>query len=182
MDRFGEKAFDYAGDARADLPVFRSARKAILVGSGVRLRAEVEQAGTPVAAELPDRPGGLRTVLSALRVRQWIKNVLVFVPLVTGHIFEAPVLLAAVFAFFALSFLASAVYVLNDLGDLASDRQHHSKRKRPLASGDLSIRAGLALVPLLLAGSVAFALGSPSRRPGPSRRLLRRRRRSTPSP
>ncbi len=162
VDRFGEKAFDYAGDARADLPVFRSARKAILVGPGVRLRAEVEQAGTPVAVELPDRPGGLRTVLSALRVRQWIKNVLVFVPLVTGHIFEAPVLAAAVFAFFALSFLASAVYVLNDLGDLASDRQHVSKRKRPMASGDLSIRAGLALVPLLLAGSVAFATALPA--------------------
>ena len=161
VDRFGERAFDYVGDARADLPVFRSARKAILVGPGVRLRAEVERGGTPVSAELPDRPGGLRAVLSALRVRQWIKNVLVFVPLVTGHIFEAPVLVAAVCAFFALSFLASAVYVLNDLGDLASDRRHHSKRKRPLANGNLSIRAGLAVVPLLLAGSLAFATALP---------------------
>ncbi|HYN41508.1 MAG TPA: UbiA family prenyltransferase [Thermoanaerobaculia bacterium] len=159
--RFGEKGFDYVGDSKADLPVFRSARKAILVGPGVRLRAEVERAGTPVSAELPDRPTGLGTVLSALRVRQWVKNVLVFVPLVTGHILAVPVFLEAVFAFFALGLLASAVYVLNDLGDLASDRQHHSKRMRPLASGDLSIRSGLGLVPLLLAGSLAFALALP---------------------
>jgi 4-hydroxybenzoate polyprenyltransferase/phosphoserine phosphatase len=159
--RFGDKGFDYAADDRSDLPVFRSARKAILVGPGVRLRAEVEGAGTPVTAELPDRRPGLGTVLSALRVRQWVKNVLVFVPLVTGHIFEVPVLRAAVFAFIALGLLASAVYLLNDLGDLASDRQHHSKRTRPLASGDLSIRAGFGLVPLLLAGSLAFALPLP---------------------
>ncbi|MBI5444189.1 MAG: UbiA family prenyltransferase, partial [Deltaproteobacteria bacterium] len=157
VSRYGEKGFDYVGDGRSDLPVFRSARRALLAGPGVRLRAEVEQAGTPVAAELPGRPTRLPTVFSAMRVRQWVKNVLVFVPLVTGHIFAAPVVSSAVFAFFALGLLASAVYVLNDLGDLTSDRQHHSKRKRPLASGELSIRAGLCIVPLLLAGSFAFA-------------------------
>ncbi|MBK6406832.1 MAG: UbiA family prenyltransferase [Holophagales bacterium] len=159
--RYGEKGFDYAADDRADLPVFRSARKAILVGPGVHLRAEVERAGTPVSAVLPGRSAVLRTLLSAMRVRQWVKNALVFVPLVTGHVFEVPVLWAAVFAFFALSLLASAVYLLNDLGDLAADRQHHAKRKRPLASGDLSIRTALGLVPLLLAGSLAFALALP---------------------
>lgn len=160
--RYGEKGFDYAADDRSDLPVFRSARKAILVGPGVRLRAEVERAGTPVSAELPGRPVRLRTVLSAIRVRQWVKNVLVFVPLVTGQVFDVPVLRSAVFAFFALGLLASAVYVLNDLGDLAADRRHYAKRRRPLASGDLSILAGLSLVPLLLAGSFAFALALPA--------------------
>ena len=159
--RYGEKGFDYVGDGRADLPVFRSARRAVLAGPGVRLRAEVEGAGTPVSAEMPGRPTDIRTVLSAIRIRQWVKNVLVFVPLVTGQVFSSPVLSSAVYAFFALGFLASAVYVLNDLGDLAADRQHHSKRNRPLASGRLSIRAGLFLVPLLLAGSFAFALVLP---------------------
>ncbi len=158
VERYGEKGFDYAADRRADLPVFRSARSAILVGPGVRLRAEVERAGTPVVAALPGRPARAGTLLSALRVRQWVKNLLVFVPLVTGHVFEPSVLVAGGLAFVALSLLASAVYVLNDLGDLEADRQHHSKRRRPLASGDLSIRAGLALVPLLLALSLAAAL------------------------
>lgn len=160
--RYGEKGFDYAGDARADLPVFRSARMAFLAGAAVRLRGEIEGAGTPVAAELADRPLALRTLLSALRLKQWVKNLLVFVPLVTGHVFAAPVLVAASLAFLALGLLASAVYVLNDLGDLDADRRHHAKRSRPFASGALSIRSGLALVPPLLAGSLVASLSLPA--------------------
>jgi 4-hydroxybenzoate polyprenyltransferase/phosphoserine phosphatase len=160
--RWGERGFDYAGDGRADLPVFRSARKAILVGPAVRLRAEVERGGAAVVAELPDPPASLRTVLSAIRLRQWVKNLLVFVPLVTGHVFEPGVLASALLAFLALGLCASAVYVLNDLGDLTADRKHHSKRARPFASGALSIRAGLGLVPLLLAGSLAAAWTLPA--------------------
>jgi 4-hydroxybenzoate polyprenyltransferase len=155
--RFGEKGFDYAGDRRADLPVFRSARRAILAGPAVRMRGEVEAAGTPVVGELADRPVGAAVLFSALRIRQWVKNLLVFVPLVTGHIFAPAVLAAAATAFLAIGLLASAVYLVNDAFDLAADRAHPTKRKRPLASGALSLRAGLALVPLLLAGSAAAA-------------------------
>jgi len=161
LARFGEKGFDYAADRSTDLPVFRSARRAILAGPAVRLRAEVERAGTPVSAELPDRPAGPRTLLSAIRLRQWVKNLLVFVPLVTGHVLEPAALGQAVLAFVALGFLASAVYVLNDLGDLEADRAHPAKRTRPLASGALSIRTGIALVPLLLAASAGAAAALP---------------------
>jgi len=162
VERFGEKGFDYAADRRADLPVFRSARGAILVGGATRLRAEVERAGTPVLAEVPGRQAGIPTVLAAVRLRQWVKNLLVFVPLVTGHVFAPAALVAASLAFLALGLLASAVYLLNDLGDLAADRAHHSKRERPLASGALSIRSALLLAPALVAGSVAAALALPS--------------------
>ncbi|MBK8598545.1 MAG: UbiA family prenyltransferase [Holophagales bacterium] len=158
VERWGEKGFDYAADRRTDLPVFRSARRAILAGPGTSLRAEVERAGTPVAAEFPDKGGGPRTVAKAIRVKQWVKNVLVFVPLVTGHVLGLAALQAALVAFVALSLCASAIYVLNDLMDLAADRKHHKKKSRPFASGALSIRAGLALVPLLLAGAAALAL------------------------
>ena len=156
--RFGEKGFDYVADRRADLPVFRSARKAVLVGSAVRLRAEVEAAGTPVAALLPDEGPKVRTLLSAIRARQWIKNLLVFIPLVTAHVFAPAAFGAAALAFAALSLLASAVYLLNDLADLPADRLHPSKRGRPLASGRLPIRTAVALVPVLLAGATALAL------------------------
>lgn len=161
VSRFGEKGFDYAADRRADLPVFRSARGAILAGGGTRLRAEVEAAGTPVLGSFPDAPGGLRTGAKAIRVKQWVKNVLVFVPLVTGHFFGPETLLAAVVAFVALSACASALYVLNDLMDLAADRRHPEKRRRPFASGALPVRAGLLLVPLLLAAGLAFATALP---------------------
>lgn len=161
VSRFGEKGFDYAGDRRADLPVFRSARRAFLAGGGVRLRAEVEAAGTPVAASFPGPSRGLATLLRALRVRQWVKNVLVFVPPVAGHFLDPATLLAAVVAFLALSVCASAVYVLNDLMDLASDRRHPVKRSRAFASGELPLRAGLFLVPLLVAVAAALAAALP---------------------
>lgn len=159
--RFGERAFDYAGDRRADLPVFRSARNAILVGPAVRLRAEVERAGTAVAAEVPDPPTSVRTLLSAIRARQWVKNVLVFVPLVTAHVFAPGSVAAAAAAFVALSLLASAVYLLNDLADLDADRGHPTKRNRAVAAGRLSIRAALVLIPCLLAASVGVSFALP---------------------
>lgn len=159
---FGEKGFDYAGDRRADLPVFRSARRALLAGGGTRLRAEVEAAGTPVAASFPGPPRGLATLLRAMRVRQWVKNVLVFVPPVAGHFLDPATLLAAVVAFFALSFCASAVYVLNDLMDLAADRRHPWKRNRVFASGALSLRTGFLVAPLLLAVAAALAAALPT--------------------
>jgi 4-hydroxybenzoate polyprenyltransferase/phosphoserine phosphatase len=165
--RFGEKGFDYVADRRADLPVFRSARKAVLVGPGVRLRSEVEEAGTPVAALLPDEGPKGRTLLSAIRVRQWIKNLLVFVPLVTAHVFTPAAFGAAALAFVALSLLASAVYLLNDLADLPADRRHPSKRTRPIATGRLPIRTAVALVPALLAGAAAVTFTLP-----PGARLL----------
>jgi len=165
VSRYGEKGFDYAGDRRADLPVFRSARSALLAGGGVGLRAEVEVAGTPVAAAFPGPAAGLGTLLGALRVRQWVKNVLVFVPLVTGHVFGAAALLSAFVAFLALSACASGLYVLNDLVDLGSDRRHPTKRARPFASGALPLRLGLLLVPLLLAAAAALgALLTPGAR------------------
>lgn len=160
--RWGERGFDYAGDRRADLPVFRSARGAVLAGAATGLKGEVERAGTSVLAELPGPRTDARTVVSALRLRQWVKNLLVFVPLVTGHVFTPEALAGAAFAFLALGLLASAVYLQNDLGDLAADRAHHSKRHRPLASGALSIRAAVLLVPLLAAGSAAAAVFLPA--------------------
>lgn len=165
--RYGEKGFDYAGDRRADLPVFRSARRAVLAGGGARLRAEVEGAGTPVAAVFPGRTPGLGDLLGAVRARQWVKNVLVFVPPVTGHVFGAAELAAAVVSFVALSACASALYVLNDLVDLAADRRHPLKKARPFASGALPVRLGLLLVPLLLAAAVALGALLP-----PGARLL----------
>lgn len=158
VTRFGEKGFDYVADRRTDLPVFRSARNAVLVGPAVRLRAEVEAAGTPVAALLPDEGPKVRTLLSAIRARQWIKNLLVFIPLVTAHVFAPAAFGAAALAFATLSLLASAVYLLNDLADLPADRRHPSKRARPIASGRLSIRTAVALVPVLLSAATALAL------------------------
>lgn len=147
--RFGERGFDYAGDSRADLAVWRVARRAILVG-GTRLEraaralCEVEKVFPPQSA----RP---RAMLRALRPHQWVKNLLLFLPLLAAHqITHVPTLLDAGLAFIAFALTASAVYLLNDLLDLSADRGHPSKRRRPFAAGDLSLIRGLALIPGLL--------------------------------
>ncbi len=145
--------FDYASaGARAgagDGPVRASARQAILVGvasSGGRA-----ERGANVLCKFPRPRSGLRVRLRALRVHQWAKNLLVFLPLIGAHrVRDVMELSQAILAFLAFGVVASGVYVLNDILDVSSDRLHLRKRHRPIASGELSIGMGALLVPLLL--------------------------------
>lgn len=80
-------------------------------------------------------------------------------PLITSQELEKfDLVLTGCYAFVAFCFVASAVYVLNDLADLSNDRQHHEKRSRPFASGELSLLAGLVLIPSLLIVGVLIAV------------------------
>ena len=150
------QGFDYAGDAAADLPVWAAARRVIVVGaSGSVLRA-ARRLGKPVQ-EFPAASRS-RALLKALRLHQWAKNALVFVPLVLGGRAGDPQAWgSASLAFLALGLVASASYLLNDLLDLSHDRAHWSKRERPLASGRLPIATGLAAIVFGLAGGLAVA-------------------------
>src|SRR5690606_10047890 len=104
----------------------------------------------------PAKPG-LKVILKALRVHQWVKNALILVPLLTSHIIMEPgPLLLGILAFFAFSFCASSVYFLNDLLDLNDDRRHATKRNRPFAAGTLSLMAGIIGTPLLLLLSITI--------------------------
>lgn len=115
-------------------------------------------------APVPPRPSRGRALLSAMRVHQWVKNLLVFVPVVLDHqVLNGPVVLRALGAFAAFSLAASGAYVLNDLLDLESDRQHETKRHRPFASGVLPPRLALVLSPLLVGGALLLAFGTLSR-------------------
>jgi 4-hydroxybenzoate polyprenyltransferase len=93
-----------------------------------------------------------------LRIHQWAKNALVFVPVVTAQRFDLPAVGGAMGAFLAFSLAASAIYVLNDLVDLDADRKHPSKKRRPLAGGTVSIIRAMLLIPLLLLLGFAAAL------------------------
>jgi 4-hydroxybenzoate polyprenyltransferase len=105
------------------------------------------------------KPSGIRDWIKAFRVHQWLKNLLVFVPLLASHRYtELPLLQTALLAFLAFSLCASSAYILNDLLDAADDRLHPTKRFRPFASGRLSIRSGAIVFPLLLVGVFAAAL------------------------
>lgn len=161
VQRFGQGGFDYAGNSAADLHVWPCARRALVVNAGGRLARRVREA-FDVALELPGQGGGLRAVFKAVRLHQWIKNVLVFVPLAAAFgLGDVALLLQALLAFVAFGLCASPVYLLNDLCDLDNDRAHPRKRLRPLAAGRLSIPAGLGLAMALLGGSSALALALP---------------------
>lgn len=162
-ERFGERGFDYIGNDTVDIPVFARARRAFLVSSRAGLRRGVSRDHDDVTF-IDDKGGGLRAWAKALRIHQWIKNLLIFVPVVAAHqITDPSVLIAAIIAFFAYSLCASSVYLLNDLLDLSADRAHHRKRNRPFASGALPVKAGIVAAPILLAGSVSLALMLPPR-------------------
>jgi 4-hydroxybenzoate polyprenyltransferase/phosphoserine phosphatase len=160
---FGAGKFDYAGDAAADLPVWRQAATAYVVapGAGLRRRAATANARLEILGRPPDAATRLRVWVRALRVHQWAKNVLVFVPLFAAHAFNRATFVSAVAGFVAFSLCASSVYLLNDLLDLPHDRRHATKRNRPLASGALSVMQAPAAILLCLAASFLLALALP---------------------
>jgi 4-hydroxybenzoate polyprenyltransferase len=156
---FGDNKFDYAANAKVDLAVWPYSRRGILVNasSSVRRRAESLVEVDRVFNREPVRPG---TLLKAARVQQWLKNLLLFLPLAAAHmIFEVELFVQASMAFLAFGLCASSVYLLNDLVDLQADRQHPSKRNRPFAAGALPISTGIAvMLGLLVSAFIVAAL------------------------
>ena len=158
-DRFPD-GFDYVGDSAADLPVWRIAGRAIIAGSSRSLAARTRRSGLETRV-LPRAKPSLRQWVKALRLHQWSKNLLVFVPLVLSHeylVSELAVRVAAAWLLFGLT--ASATYLINDLCDLAADRAHPTKRFRALAAGLIPISTAVPLAFTLLATGLAgtFAL------------------------
>lgn len=152
----GER-FMYAGDSRADLPIWQASQGAILAGASPSVTATVRRTGR-IKRVFPNENSGWAVWLKALRVHQWLKNLLLFVPLVTGFAFlDTGKLATVVLAFVSMSLGASATYIGNDLWDLDSDRLHPRKRHRPFASGHLPIMQGVACAVLLLVLSFALA-------------------------
>lgn len=157
VERYGEGGFDYVGNSHDDVAVWAAARKAYVVNPerGVESRA---RAGGNVADVIRSNQSTLKDWVKALRLHQWMKNLLIFVPLLAAHQLANPLLLwQGVLAFLFFGLCASSVYLLNDLLDLADDRHHHSKRNRPFAAGRLSIKVGVIAFPVLLLVSFAGA-------------------------
>ncbi len=157
VDRYGAGGFDYMGDSAADLPVWAQAHGAISVNATPATRAQLDRQSGGMAEHLLPGQGKRAATWRALRPHQWVKNVLVFVPMIADLAFDLATLLAAMLAFVALSLAASAGYVLNDLLDLADDRSHPRKRHRPFASGALSAATGTWMFPALLVAGLAVA-------------------------
>ena len=148
--RFGVGGFDYIGDSRADLPVWAKSAK----------KYSVSRVVPPGGLALGDRPRGASFAAWAklLRVRHWVKNVLVFVAAVAAHAWSnAEGWQAAALTFVSFCGVCSGVYIINDLFDLASDRAHPSKQRRPLAAGVLPLSTAAVASVFLLLGGIAIA-------------------------
>lgn len=159
----GGAPFAYAGDSAKDLPIFAAASEAILVNPSRRVEKASRNLGaTRQIYRSRSRVG--RALLRAMRPHQWVKNILVFVPLFSAHAWNQPERWRlALLAFVAFCATSSATYLINDLLDLQADRRHPEKCQRPFASGDLAIQQGMAAVPLLLLFglSIAWFIGVP---------------------
>jgi 4-hydroxybenzoate polyprenyltransferase len=151
---FGTRGFDYIGDGRQDLPIRKLARRSFIVTAD---RAAITRADIDSTTEgvIPiDRTAPL-AFLKMIRIHQWLKNFLIWVPLLAAHrLMSFGSIGVAAVSFMAFSFCASSVYVLNDLLDLESDRQHIRKRNRPMAAGTISVNQALIVgVALLVAAA-----------------------------
>ena len=158
VGRYGESRFDYAGNSSQDLAVWSHARHAIVVNPSASIRSKVKNLPN-VTHVFDDRSGLFKLVVNVIRVRQWPKNLLVFVPLIVSQkIFNTQLTLYASLAFFCFCLCASSLYVINDLLDMPADRQHPIKSSRPFAAGDLPPSLGIIVSLSLLTIALLCAL------------------------
>jgi 4-hydroxybenzoate polyprenyltransferase len=158
LEREAPEGYEYLGDSPADMKVWAKAKIASVVGGAARTRS-VERSGISIARTF-DRPrADFRTWRKALRIHQWAKNALIFVPSILAmKITDVATLATCALAFPLLGLMASGTYLLNDILDLKADRGHHSKRERPLASGRIKLWQALLAAPLLIIGSFMGAV------------------------
>lgn len=160
----GGQPFDYAGNDESDLPIFERSRQAVVVAAPeavIRHAGQLDHADTRFARE---PGGGAQAWLRAVRPHQWLKNLLVFVPMLTAFAFSEPAIwLHAIEAVFAMCCAASTGYLFNDLLDMQVDRRHPRKRTRPFAAGELAPSHGFfaASLMFLIACVMAFSAGGP---------------------
>jgi heme O synthase-like polyprenyltransferase len=148
----------YVGDSPADIPVWAASTYASFVGPHGRRRVYERSSGKSFVRHFALQKNTWSEFLRALRPHQWLKNLLVFLPLLAGHAwFHAEAWQASIRAFVGFCMAASSVYLFNGLLDLDADRLHPQKRTRPIAQGSISIPHAFALAGLL--GLAAFLIG-----------------------
>ncbi|MFZ4687195.1 MAG: UbiA family prenyltransferase [Hyphomonadaceae bacterium] len=164
LEREAPGGFEYVGDSPADIKVWARAKAASHVDKGEARKRMIERMGVPVARSF-DRPkAGLVTWLKAMRLHQWAKNALIFVPAILAmKIDDLPTLMTLLMAMPLLGATASGAYILNDIVDLSTDRGHPTRRNRPFASGRIKLwQAFVAAPTLILVGLVGGFLLSPA--------------------
>jgi len=156
-ERFPD-GFCYIGNARPDLPLLADCVRPMVANPHRSLSEGLRSAKVVPVQSFHDAISPVKAWVKAIRLHQWAKNVLIFLPVLLAHVHAAGPSVAALLAFFSFGLAASATYIVNDLLDLEADRHHPRKRRRPFAAGDLSPLVGVATVGIFLALSLALAL------------------------
>ena len=159
--KFGEAGYDYIGNAGPDLPLLEHAGEAMLANPHGSLLPKIRSRNIRIQRHFEDRAPLRKSLLKAIRLHQWAKNVLIFVPVLLAHALRLPLILHAILAFFCFSLCASGTYIINDLLDIDADRRHTKKRYRPFAAGDLQASTGVVISVLFLAIAFMGALFLP---------------------
>jgi len=160
----GSNNYIYAGNSMDDYFVWHECKKAILVDASSKIKRKLMLENIDVISEYNNQKMKFKTWLKCLRIHQWVKNFLIFVPLLLSQkFFNLNYITDSLFAFIIFSLCASSVYVLNDLLDIEDDRRHRSKKFRPIPSGNISIAYATFLFPLLLASSIIVSITTMSK-------------------
>jgi 4-hydroxybenzoate polyprenyltransferase/phosphoserine phosphatase len=162
-NRLNSAAFDYIGNDTPDLPLLANATEAMVANPTLSLRLRLRARGIRPAHSFVERKPVLLSVLKAVRLHQWAKNLLILIPLLCSHALSADKLLAALAAICCFSLTASSAYIVNDLLDIEADRRHPRKRQRPFAAGDLSAFGGIAIAAIFLLAGMTGAYLLPGR-------------------
>ena len=154
VEKFGIEGFDYAGNAYPDLKVWSQAQTVIVVSPGRKLSSRIAALGKPV--QTIGNAWKLSSLIKEMRPHQWVKSLLLLLPLLASHYTSIESYLSVFIAILAFCAAASAVYLTNDMLDLEADRKHPEKRHRPIASGALPI--DIAMLASIALGFVAFLI------------------------
>ncbi len=150
--------FGYIGNARPDAALLTHCVDPMVANPQRGLRASLRSAGVSPVRTFTDSAAPLKAWLRAIRLHQWAKNTLIFLPLLLAHVRALGPVIAVCLAFLSFGLAASATYIFNDLLDLEADRHHPRKRRRPFAAGDISPIAGVATILVFLAASLTIAV------------------------
>lgn len=150
--------FSYIGNAHPDIHLLTACVNPMVANPHRRLLAGLRGAGVQPVRTFRDSAHPVKAWLKGIRLHQWAKNTLIFLPLLLAHIRDMGAIVAAMLAFFSFGLAASATYILNDLLDLDADRHHPRKRRRPFASGDVSPIAGVLTIAVFALLSLSAAL------------------------
>jgi len=159
-ETLGKSGYDYIGNGSADFPVWQSARQVLVVSRSGRFASAVRKS-FPHAEVVAEHRTGMKDYVRAMRMHQWAKNLLLFLPMIAGHMLDLQSIVSSILGFVCFCLAASSAYIINDLLDLPGDRAHARKRNRPFASGAIPVAYGPPFALVLLGGAFAASLALP---------------------